>query len=231
MLVLVTTFGGAAAWYWTPRHCGMVGRLTSVCTLRSESAVRYPQTRKSALSNRRTCSLTLYNLQPPDWNMRLTLARGAISPIIATLLLIAIAVAAGIIVYVFTTSIAGNLTQGGGQQVSEQVSMDAYSYPSAGTAPVLVLRDVGSATVTLSQIYFDGNLCQASGATCTAAPTLTTGAGLCSATTLPSTCSTGQYTQTTLATTAQTAGTSHLVRLVTSDGGTFTFSVIVGRSG
>src|SRR2546428_4370054 len=64
MLVLVTTFGGAAAWYWTPRHCGMVGRLTSVCTLRSESAVRYPQTRKSGLSNRRTCSLTLYNLQP-----------------------------------------------------------------------------------------------------------------------------------------------------------------------
>src|SRR2546428_2108431 len=162
MLVLVTTFGGAAAWYWTPRHCGMVGRLTSVCTLRSESAVRYPQTRKSGLSNRRTCSLTLYNLQPPDWNMRLTLARGAISPIIATLLLIAIAVAAGIIVYVFTTSITGNLTQGGGTQVSEQVSMDAYTYPSPpGTAPVIVLRNVGGGAITLNQIFFDGNLCQA----------------------------------------------------------------------
>ena len=108
--------------------------------------------------------------------------------------------------------------------------MDAFSYPSAGTAPVLVLRNVGSATVTLNQIYFDGNLCQAGGATCTAAPTLTTGGG-CTATTLPSACSTGQYTQTTLTTTAQTAGTSHLVRVVTSTGGIFTFSVIVGRSG
>ncbi len=161
--------------------------------------------------------------------MRLTASR-AIAPIIATLLLIAIAVAAGIIVYVFTTSIAGNLTQGGGQQVSEQVSMDAYTYPSAGTAPVIVLRNVGSGAVTLSQIYFDGNLCQASGATCTAAPALTTGGG-CTATTLPSACSSGQYTQTTLTTTAQTAGTSHLIRVVTSDGGTFTFSIIVGRSG
>src|SRR5271169_3287013 len=97
-------------------------------------------------------------------------ARKAVSPIIATLLLIAIAVAAGIIVYVFTNSIAGNLTQQGGQQVADQVSMDAYTYPSAGTAPILVLRNVGSSSLTLSQIYFDGNLCQASGATCTLAP-------------------------------------------------------------
>jgi flagellin-like protein len=161
--------------------------------------------------------------------MQLT-ARKAVSPIIATLLLIAIAVAAGIIVYVFTSSITGNLTQGGGTQVSQQISMDAYTYPSAGTAPVLVLRNVGSAAVTINQIFFDGNLCQASGATCTAAPALTTGPG-CTSTTLPSTCGAGIYTQVTLGTTAQTAGTSHLVRVVTSDGGTFTFSVIAGRSG
>jgi len=161
--------------------------------------------------------------------MQLT-ARSAVSPIIATLLLIAIAVAAGIIVYVFTSSITGNLTQGGGTQVSEQISMDAYTYPSAVTTPVMVLRNVGGGSVTLSQIFFDGNLCQASGATCTAAPTLTTGPG-CTATTLPSTCGVGIYTAVTLTTTAQTAGTSHLLRVVTSDGGTFTFSIIAGRSG
>ena len=157
-------------------------------------------------------------------------ARKAVSPIIATLLLIAIAVAAGIIVYVFVNSISGNLTQQGGQQLADQVSMDAYSYPSAGTAPVLVLRNVGSTSLTLSQIYFDGNLCQASGVTCTAAPTLTT-AGGCSVTTLPSVCTTGSYTQVTLATSAQIIGTSHIVRIETSDGGTFTFTVIAGRSG
>src|SRR5271169_7038681 len=154
-------------------------------------------------------------------------ARKAVSPIIATLLLIAIAVAAGIIVYVFVNSISGNLTQQGGQQVADQVSMDAYSYPSAGTTPVLVLRNVGSSSITLSAIYFDGNLCQAAGATCTAAAALTT-AGGCSATTLPSTCTTGSYTQVTLTTSAQTVGTSHLIRVETSDGGTFTFTIIAG---
>src|SRR5580700_2121751 len=110
--------------------------------------------------------------------MRLT-ARRAVSPIIATLLLIAIAVAASIIVYVFVNSLSGNLTQQGGQQVADQVSMDAYTYPSTGTAPVLVLRNVGSASITISSIYFDGNLCQASGVTCTAAPTLLPASGQC----------------------------------------------------
>jgi flagellin-like protein len=160
--------------------------------------------------------------------MRFT-RRRAVSPIIATLLLIAIAVAAGIIVYVFVNSISGNLTAQGGQQVADQVSMDAYTY-STVTAPVLVLRNVGSTSITIAQIYFDGNLCQAAGVTCTGAPALTT-AGGCSATTLPSVCSTGSYTQVTLATSSQTAGTSHIIRIVTSDGGTFTFTVIAGRSG
>src|SRR5271169_43743 len=157
-------------------------------------------------------------------------ARKAVSPIIATLLLIAIAVAAGIIVYVFVNSISGNLTQQGGQQLADQVSMDAYTYPSAGTAPVLVLRNVGSTSITLSQIYFDGNLCQAAGVTCTAAPVLTTAGGR-TVTTLPSVCSTGSYTQVTLATSAQTSGTSHIIRIETADGGTFTFTIISGRSG
>jgi archaeal type IV pilus assembly protein PilA len=161
--------------------------------------------------------------------MRFT-ARKAVSPIIATLLLIAIAVAAGIIVYVFVNSISGNLTQQGGQQVADQVSMDAYTYPSAGTAPVIVLRNVGSTSITLSAIYFDGNLCQAAGVTCTSAPVLTT-AGGCTLTALPSVCSSGSYTQVTLATSAQTAGTSHIIRVETADGGTFTFTIIAGRSG
>ena len=161
--------------------------------------------------------------------MRLSARRG-VSPIIATLLLIAIAVAAGIIVYVFTGSITGSLTQGGGAQVSEQISMDAYSYPSAGTTPVLVLRNVGGSSITINQVYFDGNLCQASGVTCTLAPTLTT-AGGCTAATLPSVCSTGSYTQVTLAVSSQTVGTSHIIRIVTADGGTFTFTIIAGRSG
>lgn len=154
--------------------------------------------------------------------------RSAVSPIIATLLLIAIAVAAGIIVYVFTSSITGNLTQSGGQQVSDQVSMDAYSFGTL-TNPVFVLRNVGGSSVTITSVYFDGNLCQASGVTCTAAPTFTTGGtGQCAAGPV---CATGEYVSTSLTVSSQTSGTSHLIRVVTSDGGTFTFSMIAGRSG
>jgi hypothetical protein len=49
---------------------------------------------------------------------------------------------------------------------------------------------------------------------------------------MPVVCSSGSYSAVTLAlSAAQTAGTSHLIRVLTSDGGTFTFSVIAGRSG
>src|SRR6267378_4000599 len=131
--------------------------------------------------------------------MQLT-ARKAVSPIIATLLLIAIAVAAGIIVYVFTSSITGNLTQSGGQQVSEQVSMDAYSFPSAGTAPVIVLRNVGGSSVSINQIFFDGGLCQSTTVLCSFT-TITTAGGCTTAVanTVPVVCGTGFYTVITLA--------------------------------
>ena len=176
--------------------------------------------------------------------------RRAVSPIIATLLLIAIAVAAGIIVYVFTNSIAGNLTQSGGQQVSEQVSADAYTFIlvaptctglTAGHVPCIqvVLRNVGSSTVTITGIYVDGNLCQTGGATCVAAPFFTDpGSGACTTGTgaLPAAgyvCPTGSYATTSLDLNgaAMSAGTSHLIRVITADGGTFTFSALAGRSG
>jgi len=162
--------------------------------------------------------------------MRFT-ARKAVSPIIATLLLIAIAVAAGIIVYVFVNSISGNLTQQGGQQVADQISMDAYTY--SGSAPTFILRNVGSSSITINAVYFDGNLCQASGATCNAAPTIG-GTSTCTVGAIPGeVCTSGQYASVTLPTIspAATTGTSHIIRIVTSDGGTFTFSIIAGRSG
>src|SRR3989441_254699 len=86
--------------------------------------------------------------------------RPAVSPIIATLLLIAIAVAAGIIVYVYVNSLAGGLTSGGGQQVAAQVQLEAYSFNAVGTGSGQVidifLKNVGGASVTISAIYVDG---------------------------------------------------------------------------
>ena len=85
--------------------------------------------------------------------------RRAVSPIIASLLLIAIAVAAGIIVYVYVNSLAGNLTSGGGNQETQQVQLQAYAFNYAtGTGQVLdvFLQNVGSSTVTFSSVYLDG---------------------------------------------------------------------------
>jgi len=160
--------------------------------------------------------------------MKLT-ARKAVDPIIATLLLIAIAVAAGIIVYVYVNSLAGNLTGTSGQQVSEGLSMDSYNFNSL-VAPTITVRDTGGGSITLTNVFVDGQSCQTGSLPCTAVASLTTTGG-CSAATLPSACSTGQYTTITLTTTGLVAGTSHTVRIDTVDGGVFTFSVIAGRTG
>src|SRR5437016_3985631 len=151
--------------------------------------------------------------------------RRGVSPVIATLLLIAIAVAAAIIVYVYVTSLAGGLTTGGGQQVSDQVALDAYNYGTIATGALITIRDVGSGSVTISAIFYDGtlvpgaNLVSQNPATC-AVGTVSVG---------PST--TCQFTINTAAATGATSGTAHLVKVLTVTGGTSVITVIAGRSG
>ena len=155
-------------------------------------------------------------------------ARKAVSPIIATLLLIAIAVAAGIIVYVYVNSLSGGLTGSGGSQVSEQLSMDSYSFITT-TNPVLTLRDTGGSSVTITEVYFDGNVC-----TGTASATDVCGAPTIASPTLSTTQTTSvslTVTQPGHSATGFTAGTTHTVKVITADGGTFTFAVTAGRSG
>lgn len=151
--------------------------------------------------------------------------RRAVAPIIATLLLIAIAVAAGVIVYTFVNSMSGELTQDSESHVAEELSMDAYSYSSAN--PTFVLRNIGSVSLVISAVYFDGNLCQASGLVCTTGPLFTF--GTCSPV---ANCAPQQYVGVQLSVSPQPAlGTSHTLRVVSVDGGTFTFAVVAGRSG
>jgi len=160
--------------------------------------------------------------------MKIT-ARKAVSPIIATLLLIAIAVAAGIIVYVYVNSLAGGLTQSGGQQVTEQIAMDAYCFntPTCNTSNnmILYVRNTGSATITLDStaLFYDGT------------PTVdshTGGTGSSCYSLSPSyQIPTGTRCYISFAITSPTAGTSHLVKAVTLTGGTFVFTVVAGRSG
>lgn len=89
----------------------------------------------------------------------------AVSPIIATLLLIAMAVAAGIVTYVFVISLSGSLTSGGGTQVSERLQMQSYNFAlnpqtCACSAQILqiFLLNSGSASTTISTVFYDGNL-------------------------------------------------------------------------
>jgi hypothetical protein len=145
-------------------------------------------------------------------------ARRAVDPIIATLLLIAIAVASGIIVYVYVNSLAGGLTSGGGSQVSDQVSMDAYNFQNLAL-PVVTVRDVGSGTVSISNIFIDGHIATLSG---TGTPA---GCATGTAITPTSTC------QIILSTSGITSGTSHTVKILLTDGGTGVMTIIAGRSG
>jgi hypothetical protein len=91
--------------------------------------------------------------------------RAGVSVIIATLLLIAIAVAAGILVYVFVSGLAGSLTSGGVQHLTERVQMQSFNFalsPQAcactGQILQIFILNSGSASTTISSIYYDGNL-------------------------------------------------------------------------
>jgi flagellin-like protein len=155
-------------------------------------------------------------------------ARKAVDPIIASLLLIAIAVAAGIIVYVYVNSLAGGLTQGGGQQVADQMSMDAYNYATIASGPTVTIRDTGSSSVTITGIFFDGtsvtNLAGVPSGTCSSA----------SATTPFATCATGQtltFTINSNGATGEASGTSHSIKVLDSTGGTEVITVVAGRTG
>lgn len=188
--------------------------------------------------------------------------RKAVSPIIASLLLIAIAVAAGIIVYIYVNGLAGGLTQGGGQQTTERLQLQAYNFnvspgPANGCAcsgDILQISmiDSGSSSTTISAVYFDG-----AAQAITTPPTVDTALASTEAfaiptsTTLTSTAAdtsefrfsaatqqtaytvglTGQVVITFAAGSAPTSGTTHTVKIVSSTGAQFIFTVVAGKSG
>jgi len=143
-----------------------------------------------------------------------------ISTIIAALLLIAIAIAAGVLLYVFSIGLIGSLQGSGGQQVKDQVIMEAYNWQTAGTL-VLQLRNTGSTTVNLStgDFYVGGILLATPTFSCTAPATSTAMAP-------------GGACQATLAATAASysSGVAYTVKLSLADGGVMSFSAIDGSS-
>src|SRR5579885_2531744 len=86
--------------------------------------------------------------------------KDAISPIIATLLLILIAIAAGVIVYAYVIGFVGNSTNNNGQSTNifsiENFCVSATTN-CAGKAYAISLRNVGSTTIAASStitLYF-----------------------------------------------------------------------------
>jgi flagellin-like protein len=150
--------------------------------------------------------------------------RKAVSPIIATLLLIAITVAAGIIVYVFVNGLAGNFTKSGGNQLTEQITETAYTFGL--TTPnnlVVYLQNTGSGSVTLHNFYLNG---------AAASDTFTGGSGpSCQSLTPTYQIPVGTTCYISFTVSSPTAGASYSLKVVTVDGGTFTFNVIAGGSG
>ncbi|MEM2228014.1 MAG: archaellin/type IV pilin N-terminal domain-containing protein [Candidatus Bathyarchaeia archaeon] len=137
------------------------------------------------------------------------LNRKAVSPVIATLLMIAIAVAASILVYVWSMGLVGSLQGTGGQQTREQLIMEAYV---ATATPIrLYLRNVGPTTSVVSAVYIEGVPASSFSGTITYAPGST---GVL-------TVSPGQ---------TLTLGASYTVKIVTASGAVFSYSIIYGRA-
>ena len=133
------------------------------------------------------------------------LSRRAVSPVIATLLMIAIAVAASIIVYVWSIGLLGGLMQsGGGSQTAEQMILEAFDGVTK-----LTVRNVDTRNINVTACYLDG-VSQASA--CPAAGTIV---------------SMGTSKQFTLGS-APAAG-SHVVKFISKDGAVFIFSIVGGQ--
>ena len=147
-----------------------------------------------------------------------------VSVIIASLLLIAIAVAAAVLLYVFSIGLMGSLSSSGGSQTKDQLIMAAYNWSNTNTL-FLYLQNVGSSTLNLvptagasAPSYFvSGVLVKAQAGT----------TNPCSTTQAPGTpaCS---MTLTNLP--AVTQGAAYAIKIVTPDGGIFSYSAIAGQT-
>ncbi|MDG7015020.1 MAG: hypothetical protein JRM89_03415 [Nitrososphaerota archaeon] len=164
--------------------------------------------------------------------------RAAVSPIVATLLLIAISVALGVVVYVFTSGLAGSLTNAHVNQLTEQVSLDAYNFQvSPHNYLTMYLRNTGTGSVSVSAVYFNGVAAQFFGtcgylvSTATTVTTATSSSTALAATTTTATETAQQTCQLNVFGMTASAGTSYQVTIATVDGGKFIFNVVAGQTG
>jgi len=84
---------------------------------------------------------------------KLARSRKAISPVIATLLLILVAVASGLVLYSYVMGYLGSMTKGG-SSMQGLLSLDSSS--ATASSIVAYVRNVGSVSVNVTNAYVDG---------------------------------------------------------------------------
>jgi flagellin-like protein len=144
-----------------------------------------------------------------------------VSQVIAALLLIAIAVAAAILLYVFAIGLLGSLGSSGGQQTKQQLIMEAYNWDSGTDTIQLTIRNVGSASIDVAatDVFVNGIQQTAGlGSDCASVGTLTPGQSCGASFGAPAGAS------------SYVAGAAYPLKLVTPDGGVFSYSIICGGS-
>ncbi len=144
-----------------------------------------------------------------------------ISTIIAALLLIAIAVAAGVLLYVFSIGLIGGLQGTGGQQTKDQLIMEAYQWGTTAGPLVLDVRNTGSTTLNLAAANwyiagFQQGAPSFSGTGCTPTSAIVPGTACIVTITL-----TGFTAQ---------SGVGYVIKIGLPDGGVLSYSAIAGSS-
>jgi len=84
---------------------------------------------------------------------KLVKSRKAISPVIATLLLILVAVASGLVLYSYVMGYLGSMTKGG-SSMQGILSLDTVS--ATTTDITAYVRNVGSTSVNITSAYVEG---------------------------------------------------------------------------
>jgi hypothetical protein len=158
------------------------------------------------------------------------MGKRGISEIAAAMLLITIAVAASIIIYIYSSGLLGSLQGAGPQQgqYTNQIVLEYYDWSKLSQL-VITLRNVGSGIAVFAAFYVSGTSVEpATGSTCFAiGATVSFTSSVATITTLnPSfSCKAVLNVPFTV-----TSGLAYIVKVATRDGGVFSFSCIAGKS-
>ena len=145
-----------------------------------------------------------------------------ISTIIAALLLIAIAIAAGVLLYVFSMGLVGSLQGSGGQQTKDQLIMEAYQWTGTYGSLVLNLRNTGSTSINIgAATYYVGGTAETG--SCASFSTGSSAAALVPGGTCVDTVTIGVPG-------SFSGGVAYVLKIGLPDGGIMSYSVIAGQS-